>query len=91
MSKSRAPRLSKPAVRAIGIVLGAAIAIAASLALPHAQDGASDCSLVQARLATSEYPALDLHFCARVPVASGAAVLRYDIAVRVTVMPPRPR
>ena len=94
MPKSNVPRVSKPtrlALHATRVVLGAAMGIAAALALPHLQAGGADCSLFQARIETSEYPALELHFCAMIPSAGGAAVVRYDIAVRVAIMPPAVR
>lgn len=77
-------------MHATRIGLGAAMGIAAALALPHIQAGGADCSLFQARFETGEYPALELHLCAMIPSAGGAAVFRYDIAVRVAIMPPRP-
>ena len=91
MLKSRAPRVSTPALRAVRIVLGAAMGIAAALALPHLQAGGADCSLFQARLETSEYPALEIHLCAMVPSTGAPAVVRYDIAIRVAILAPRPR
>lgn len=90
MSKSRA-HVSKVAVQATRIGLGAATGIAAALALSHLQPGVADCSLFQAQLETSEYPAIQLRFCALLPSSGGAMVYRYEIAVRVAIMPPRPR
>lgn len=86
MSKSGAPRVSKPALPAVRIVLGAAMGIAAALALPHLQAGSTDCSLFQARLETTVHPALELHFCAMVPSTGGAVVVRYDVAIRVALI-----
>jgi len=88
VSKWRAPRISKRALHATRIVVGTAMGIVAALAFPHLQAGGAACSLFQARLETSEGPALELHFCAIVPSTGGAA-LRYDIAVRVGIIPPR--
>lgn len=89
MSKWRVHRVLKPAPRVIPIALGAATAIAAALTLPHAHAGNADCLLFQARLETSEYPALDLHLCAMVPSSARAAVVRYDIAVRIVIISAR--
>ena len=91
MSTWKAGRMPRPTPRLTTIALGTAMAIAAALALPHVHAGDADCSLFQARLETSEYPALELHLCAMVPSAGGAAVVRYDVAVRVAIMPARPR
>jgi|1185.fasta_scaffold29773_2 hypothetical protein len=91
MSKLRVARVPKPTHRVTTITVGAAMAIAAALALPHANGGDRDCLLFQARLETSEYPALDLRLCAIVPAAGGAVVVRYDVVVRVAMMPARPR
>ena len=66
-------------------------ATAAALTLPHAYATDPDCSLFQARLATNEYPTLELHLCALVPSTGGSVVVRYDVAVRVAIMPARPR
>jgi len=86
VSKWRVPR-----ARMITIAVGTAMAIAAAFALPQVHAGDADCLLVQARLETSEYPALELHFCAVVPSSGGAAVVRYDVGVRVAIIPSRPR
>ena len=91
MSKWRFPRVSKPTPRVTTIALGAAMGIAAALALPHVHAGDADCLLFQARLETNQYPALELHVCAAVPSNGGAVVVRYDVAVRVAIMPSRPR
>ena len=90
MSKWRIPRVSKPTPRVTTIGLGAAIGIAAALALPHARGGDPDCLLLQARLETSEYPALELRFCATFPSTGGAVVVRYDIGIHIVVLPLRP-
>ena len=89
MSKWRVPRVPKPAAGVTTIALATTIAIAAALALPHAQRGDADCTLFQARLETSGYPALELHLCAMVP-STGAVVVRYDVAVRVAILPDKP-
>ena len=91
MSKWRVARVPELTPRLTTIVLGVATGIAAALALPHLNAGDADCSLFQARLETSDYPALELHLCAMVPSAGGAVVVRYDVAVRVAIMPTRPR
>jgi hypothetical protein len=72
------------------IVIGALIGIATALALPHVHSGDPDCSLIQARLETSQSPALEVHLCAVVP-STGGVVVRYDVAVRVAIMPARAR
>ena len=89
MSKWRVPRALKSAPRVTAIALGAAMGIAAALTLPDVHAGDADCLLFQARLETSEYPALDLRLCAMVPSSARAAVVRYDIAVRVAIIPAR--
>jgi hypothetical protein len=91
MSKLRVARVPKPAQRLIMVVISAALAIAAALVLPHVKGGDSDCLLFQARLETSEYPALDLRLCAMVPAAGGVVVVRYDVVVRVALIPARSR
>jgi hypothetical protein len=91
MSKWRVGRVRKPTPRLATIVIGAAMGIAAAVALPHAHAGDADCSLFQARLETSEHPALELHVCAMVPSTGGALVVRYDVAVRIAVTPNSPR
>ena len=91
MSKWNVGRIPRPTPRLATIALGTAMGIAAALALPHVHAGDADCSLFQARLETTEYPALELHLCAMVPSAGGAVAVRYDLAVRVAIMPPRPR
>jgi hypothetical protein len=91
MPKLRVARVPKPMQRVTIIVIGAAMAIAAALALPHASGGDPDCLLFQARLETSGYPALDLRLCAMVPAVDGAVVVRYDVVLRVAMMPARPR
>jgi hypothetical protein len=68
-------------------VIAASMGIAAAFALPHAHAGNADCSLFQARLETSEHPALELHVCAMVPSTGGALAVRYDVAVRIAVVP----
>ena len=90
MSKWRIPRVPKSVARASTIVIGGAMAIVAALALPH-DSSDSDCLLFQARLATREYPALELHLCALVPSTGDAVVVRYDVAIRIAIMPNRPR
>ncbi len=91
MSKWKVGRVPRPTPRLDTIALSTAVGIVAAIALPHVHAGDPDCSLFQARLETAEYPALELHFCAMVPSAGGAAVVRYDVAVRVAMMPARPR
>ena len=73
------------------IALSTAVGIGAAIALPHVNAGDADCSLFQARLETAEYPALELHLCAMIPSTGGGTVVRYDVAVRVAMMPARPR
>ena len=90
MPKWKVARVPTPTPRVTTIVIGAAMGIAAAIVLPDARAGNPDCSLVQARLETSEYPALEIHLCALVPWTAGAAV-RYDVAVRIAIMPARPR
>ena len=90
MSKWRVPGVPKPTPGVTTIALAAAMAIAGALALPQVQRGDADCTLFQARLETSGYPALELRLCAIVPSARGAVVVRYDIAVRVAIMSDRP-
>ena len=87
VSKWRVPRMSKPTPRATTIALGTSMGIIAALASPHVHAGDNECTLFQARLETSEYPALELRLCATVPSPRGAVVVRYDIAVRVAIMP----
>lgn len=91
MSKWKVGRMPRPTPQMTMIAFSMAMGIAAALALPHLHAGDADCSLFQARLETSEYPALELHLCAMVPSAGGAAVVRYDVAVRVAIVPARPR
>lgn len=92
MSKWRAPRVPKPAPWMTTIALGAAMAIAATLALPNVHAGAADCVLFQARLDSSDFPTLELHVCAMIPSTGSAIVVRYDVAVRVALIAPaRPR
>jgi hypothetical protein len=91
MPKLRVARVPKPMQRATTIVIGAAMTIAAALVLPHANGGDPDCLLFQARLETSEYPALNLRLCAMVPAAGGAVFVRYDVVLRVAMIPARPR
>ena len=90
MSKWRVARVPKP-TRVATIAVGTAVAIAAALALPHAHAGDADCALLQARLETSAHPALELHVCAMVPSSGGALVVRYDVTVRIAIMPDSPR
>jgi hypothetical protein len=89
MSKWRVARLGKSTKRVRTIVIGALVGIASALALPRATGG-RDCPLVQVHLQTSEPPALELHLCATVPSTVGA-IVRYDVAVRVALMPARAR
>lgn len=91
MSKWRVRRVPKPIASVSTIVIGAAMAIAAGLALPQAYAADRDCSLFQVRLATSEYPALEVHFCALVPSTGGAVAVRYDVSIHVSIMPAPPR
>ena len=88
MSKRRVPRVWKPTPRVRTIALGTTMGIAAALALPHIQSGGADCPLFRARLKTNGSPALELRFCVVVP-SSGAVVIRYDVAVRISMMTPR--
>ena len=89
MSKWRVPRVSKPTPSVTTIALGTAMGIAGALVLPHLGGRNADCTLVQARFETSGYPALELHLCAMVPSTGGSVAIRYDIAVRVAVVPAR--
>jgi hypothetical protein len=89
MSKWTVARVPKPTPRVSTIVIGALIGIGA-LALPHAHFGDRDCSPIQVRLETSESPAVELHLCAMVSSTVGA-IVRYDLAVRVALMPARAR
>ena len=91
MPKWRVARLPKPTPRVVTIVIGAAMGVAAALALPHARAGDPECSLFRARLETSEYPSVELHLCVVLPSAGGAVMVRYDVGVRIAIMPPRPR
>ena len=91
MSKWKVGRVPRPTPRLIAIALSTAMGIGAAIALPHVHAGDADCLLFQARLETTESPALELHLCAMIPSAAGAAVVRYDVAVRVTMIPARPR
>jgi hypothetical protein len=90
MSKWTVARVPKPTPRASTILIGALVSIATALALPHIHSGDPECSLIQARLETSESPALELHLCAMVP-STGGILVRYDVAVRVAIMPARAR
>jgi hypothetical protein len=90
MSKWRVARVSKSVPRASTIMIGALVGIVTALALPYVHSGDPDCSLIRARLETSESPALELHFCATVP-STGGILVRYDVAVRVAIMPARAR
>lgn len=88
MSKWRGLRVSHLTPRVTAILVGAAVGIGAALALPYAQSGDADCPLFQARFETSEYPALEVHFCALVPSTGGAVVVRYDVTVHLAVIMP---
>ena len=90
MSKWRVPRVSKPTARVTTIALGTAMGIAGALTLPHLRGSNADCTLIQARFETSGSPALELHLCAMVPSARAAAIVRYDIALRIAIMPNKP-
>ena len=90
MSKWTVARVPTSTPRASTIVIGALLGIVTALALSHAHSGDPDCSLIQARLDTSESPALELHVYAMVP-STGGVVVRYDVAVRVAIMPERAR
>ena len=90
MSNWTMPRVSKPTPRVTTIALGTAMGIAAAIALPHVRGDDADCRLFQAWIETNGYPALELRLCATVPSARGALVVRYDIAVRVAMMPDKP-
>lgn len=91
MSKWRVVRIPKATPRLMTIVLGAAMGIATALALPYARGGDPDCSLLQARLETSEYPAFELRFCVTFPSTGSAVVVRYDIGIHIAIVPLRSR
>lgn len=91
MSKWRIARRPALAARLTTIAIGAAVASLAALAMSRVQSTDADCSLFQVRLETSDYPALALRLCAMIPSAGGAAIVRYDVAVHIAIMPARPR